>query len=76
MTMWRGRASGSDGLHQATQEAPVSLGLPEIEPVPFPECDVCAALLHQRVEARRRGDYSAVSDCNVEIAAHPHDGRR
>ncbi|MCH0538682.1 hypothetical protein I3F58_03720 [Streptomyces sp. MUM 203J] len=55
---------------QTTMAGPVELPLPPRPPKPVQGCDVCAALARQRVEAWRRGDFSAVSDCNVEIAAH------
>jgi hypothetical protein len=48
------------------------LTLPDPEPVPADGCDVCTALGKEREEARRSGDMSKVSDCTVEIAAHPH----
>lgn len=43
------------------------------DPVPNAGCDVCAALESQRADARRAGDGSTVSDCNVEIRRHPHE---
>jgi len=48
----------------------------ETDPPPVPGCDVCAALDRERVEARRDGDMSTVSDANVEIRSHPHAQRR
>lgn len=54
---------------------PVHLSLPTEAPSPAPGCDVCAALAGQRGEAYRRGDRSAVSDCDVEITAHRERGR-
>ncbi len=53
---------------------PVCLPLPPDAPEPAEGCDICGALAKQRAEARTRGDFSAVSDCNVEMAAHPHRG--
>ncbi|MEU8464329.1 hypothetical protein [Streptomyces sp. NPDC029003] len=53
-----------------TMSPPVHLRLPSDAPRAAPGCDVCAALARERREAYRRGDRSAVSDCNVEIAAH------
>ncbi|PKV86469.1 hypothetical protein BX283_4033 [Streptomyces sp. TLI_146] len=41
-------------------------------PPPTIGCDVCAALETARATARRAGDGSTVSDCNVEIRRHPH----
>ncbi|WP_330332091.1 hypothetical protein OHS33_21915 [Streptomyces sp. NBC_00536] len=55
---------------QTTMSPPVHLSLPTEAPRPAPGCDVCAALAGQRSEAHRRGDHSAVSECNVEITAH------
>lgn len=53
-------------------DPPPLLGLPLDEPVPPADCDVCAALVRQRAEARARGDLSRVSDHNVEIRNHHH----
>lgn len=53
--------------------APVELPLwMDLEPVPVTGCDVCGALARERDAARRAGDGSKVSDCNVEIQRHPH----
>ncbi|KNB54342.1 hypothetical protein [Streptomyces caatingaensis] len=46
------------------------------DPEPAPGCDVCGALARQRVEARRTGDFSQATDCNVELRQHPHTRRR
>lgn len=51
------------------------LDLPKLEPVPVDGCDVCGALARQRSEAREAGDWSAVSDRNVELSRHPHSRR-
>jgi len=45
------------------------------EPTPPQTCAVCVALGQQRTEARRIGDMTAVSDCNIEIRRHPHRGQ-
>ncbi|MFE9363671.1 hypothetical protein ACFYNN_12820 [Streptomyces sp. NPDC006978] len=52
----------------------VQLGNPLdlVDPVPDADCAVCVALGGQRAEARRLGDMTTVSDCNVEIRRHPH----
>jgi hypothetical protein len=52
----------------------VQLGNPLdlVDPVPTADCSVCVALGEQRTEARRLGDMTTVSDCNVEIRRHPH----
>lgn len=56
--------------------APVVLPLRlDVEPVPVGGCDVCAALAKHRAEARKRGDGSAASDCNIEIRQHPEHQR-
>lgn len=52
-------------------DPPVHLAFPPTPPAPEPGCGVCAALAEQRTAARGDGDLSAVSDCNVELAAHP-----
>lgn len=61
----------TDLIESVRADHPVGL-----EPVPHPNCDVCASLGRQREEARQRRDMSAVSDCNVEIRCHPHSRRR
>ncbi|WP_075731502.1 hypothetical protein [Streptomyces acidiscabies] len=40
------------------------------DPEPVPECDECADLSRLRGQARRKGDGSLVSDCNVMIRTH------
>lgn len=56
---------------KTTMGRPVHLPVPPDPPEPAEGCDVCAALVKQRAEARARGDFSAASDRNVELAAHP-----
>ncbi len=58
-----------------TQSGPVNLSLPLPPPEPAPDCDVCAALVRQRVEARDKKDLSAATDADVEIRNHPHRTR-
>ncbi|WSW77378.1 hypothetical protein OG390_33510 [Streptomyces sp. NBC_00996] len=58
-----------------TQSGPVNLPLPPTPPEPVRGCDVCAALVGQRQEARDRGDLSAATDADVEIRSHPHKTR-
>jgi hypothetical protein len=41
-------------------------------PEPAADCDVCAALVGQRGQARDKGDLSAATDAVVEIRNHPH----
>jgi hypothetical protein len=53
-------------------EPPIDLPLPLEAPEPEPDCDVCEALARQRIEAQALGDYSRLTDCNVEIRSHPH----
>lgn len=40
------------------------------EPSLVPGCAKCLSLVNARQNARSTGDYSAVSDCNVELRAH------
>ncbi|MEW1756285.1 hypothetical protein AB0393_07265 [Streptomyces cyaneofuscatus] len=56
---------------RTTMGPPVCLDVPRRPPEPAPGCDVCVALAKQRTVARGLSDLSAVSDCNVELAAHP-----
>ncbi|XNR95016.1 hypothetical protein NRF20_15765 [Streptomyces sp. R-74717] len=56
-------------------DKPVHLQLPPEPPRAAEGCDVCAALVEQRQEAKARGDYSAETDANVEIRNHPHRRR-
>lgn len=61
-------------LRPTVQEDPLDLPDPTeyLEAVPIEGCKICAALDKQRAEARAAGDFSKVSDCNVEIHLHPH----
>ncbi|MEU8678177.1 hypothetical protein [Streptomyces sp. NPDC048560] len=52
------------------------MGPAALEPIPNFNCKICRALGVQREEARKLGDGSTVSDCNIEIRRHPHKGRR
>lgn len=65
-------------MSRTVMRGPVHLTDPmdALEPIPNFGCEVCAALGLQRDEARRVGDMSVVSDCNVEIRLHPHTGRK
>ncbi|WP_200307372.1 hypothetical protein [Streptomyces adelaidensis] len=66
-------------MQQTTPSPPVHLPLPPPPPKPAPGCDICAALVRQRQDARDRGDLSAATDADVEIRNHPHrarEGRR
>ncbi|MFJ9376817.1 hypothetical protein [Streptomyces sp. NPDC101455] len=56
-------------------DAPPVLGLPLDEPTPSPGCGVCTALARQRADAHAVGDYSKVSDLNVELRSHQAAGR-
>lgn len=50
--------------------APVYLTDPPEPPKPHRGCDVCSALVGERTEAARVGDWSKVADANVEIGRH------
>lgn len=58
-----------------TMSDPYLLGLPEPEPRPVEGCDVCGALARERASGRRAGDFSKVSDLNVEMRGHHEAGR-
>ncbi|MDO0931313.1 hypothetical protein QQY66_06315 [Streptomyces sp. DG2A-72] len=62
-------------MQQTTMTGPVHLAVPIAPPEPASNCDVCAALVQQRQEARDRGDLSAATDADVEIRNHPHRTR-
>ncbi|MFG2794917.1 hypothetical protein [Streptomyces sp. NPDC048419] len=51
-----------------TQARPVHVGRPEPEPVGG--CDACAALYRAREVARRDGNLSRVTDCNIAMRSH------
>lgn len=51
---------------------PFLLEVPVLEPVAVEGCDICEALAKQREEWRKVANFSKVSDCNVELAQHPH----
>lgn len=40
------------------------------EPSAKPGCSVCLSIVVARQNARSGGNYSAVSDCNVELRRH------
>jgi len=63
---------------ETTMSPPVDLPLPAEWPDPCPRCKVCGALAEQRATAAAAGDYSKVTDANVEIRQHasPHQRRR
>lgn len=54
----------------------VHLGFPLEDPEPVTGCDICAALVQQRTQARANRNESTAIDCNVEIRRHPHLLRR
>ncbi|MGP4084998.1 hypothetical protein [Streptomyces sp. KR55] len=58
---------------KTTMAGPAHLPLPAPDAEPATDCDVCQALVAQRAAARRRGDLSRASDCNVEITRHRHE---
>ncbi|MEE4494720.1 hypothetical protein [Streptomyces sp. BE230] len=53
-----------------TMAAPVHLMPPPEPPKPHEGCDMCRALVRERTEAARAGDWSKVADANVEIGRH------
>ncbi|MFJ3952132.1 hypothetical protein ACIPXV_19115 [Streptomyces libani] len=62
---------------KGTMSPPVHLPSPyDLNADPAPGCGVCAALDKQRQEARERGKLADAAVAGVEIANHPHKGRR
>lgn len=61
-------------ITKTTESGPVHLGLPDPEPVPVDDCDVCAVLARDREIARRDGDLSKVTDLNIEMRTHQGRG--
>ncbi|MGW8552746.1 hypothetical protein [Streptomyces tubercidicus] len=60
-----------------TMSPPVHLTDPyNLDAEPAPGCDVCAALDKQRKEAREQGRAADAAVAGIEIANHPHKGRR
>ena len=57
---------------KTTLALPVHLSLPLDAPKLAKGCGVCAALVKQHAAAQAKGDLSAATDCNVELAADPH----
>lgn len=51
-------------------DAPPVLGLPLDAPTVNPNCGVCEALARQRTDAQAAGDFSKVSDLNIELRSH------
>ncbi|MGW1828889.1 hypothetical protein ACWCO0_09395 [Streptomyces tubercidicus] len=47
----------------------------DLDATPAADCDVCAALVKQRDEARERNDYAGAAIASTEIANHPHKKR-
>lgn len=65
-------------MSRTTQPEPLDLPLPEPWPDPQPGCGVCRVLARDRAAAQAAGDFSQVSDLNVELRSHqdPHRRRR
>lgn len=53
-------------------DGPVHLSLPRPAPKPVQGCAACFAVGARRAAARSLGDWSKLSDCNVEIENHPN----
>lgn len=72
MDLHRSRSLPSRSMSDAktTMAAPVYLMDPPEPPKPHKGCDVCRALVGERAEAARAGDWSRVADVNVEICRH------
>lgn len=59
-----------------TMDDPVTLGMPLAPPAPIVHCQVCERAARARENAEQRNDPSAVTDANVTIRSHPHEGKR
>lgn len=55
---------------------PVYLGMPLDPPDPVPGCPICARAARARSLAQSKGWLSAMTDANVRIRRHPHEGAR
>lgn len=55
---------------KTTMAPPLYVVNPPVPPKSFKNCDVCDALVRQRSEAGTIGDWSKVTDTNVEIGRH------
>ncbi|GHB98706.1 hypothetical protein GCM10010308_07700 [Streptomyces vinaceusdrappus] len=55
---------------------PMTLGMPLDPPDPVVHCPVCNRAARERERAKERNDPSAVTDANVVIRSHPHEGKR
>jgi hypothetical protein len=55
---------------ETQQPQDYGLAEPPYEPPAVPGCAACLALAVARQNARSRGDYSGVSDRNVELRGH------
>lgn len=55
---------------RTTMADPVHVVDPPAAPEPDPGCDVCRALARERQEAAGSGNWSTVTDCNVELRRH------
>jgi len=55
-----------------TMEAAPVLGLPLPDPEPAPGCADCQRWARQRARARKAGDFTWVSDCNVRMRRCVH----
>jgi len=53
------------------EDAPL-LGEPLPTPEPAPDCGRCEQLAARRTAAREAGDWTSVSDCNIEIRRCTH----
>ncbi|GGV76500.1 hypothetical protein GCM10010294_42870 [Streptomyces griseoloalbus] len=55
-----------------TTDDPVHLGVPLPSPDPAPGCADCQRLARERTAAREAGDWTRVTDCNVQIRRCVH----
>lgn len=61
--------------YEARKPTTYALKEPPLEPTPIPGCNRCLSICVKRENRRSTGDYSGVSDCNVELRHH-QDAKR
>ncbi|GHA21006.1 hypothetical protein GCM10010329_50560 [Streptomyces spiroverticillatus] len=56
--------------YEARRPTTYLLKEPRLEPTPIPGCGGCLSICVRRENCRSVGDFSGVSDCNVELREH------
>lgn len=73
-----GVQDGWRGGHIVTQKPQTYSGLTELPPEPraVPGCKRCLGICNHRENLRSTGNYSGVTDSNVELRQHHQDDHR